>query len=387
MRIVLTGGGSGGHITPILAVATELKKIQPDIQVVFIGQKGDSLADVPAAHPAIDAVYTVRAGKFRRYHGEGWQQVLDLETQLKNARDAIWVLAGIWQSFWLLHRLRPAVIFTRGGFVSVPVAIGGKLNGIRYITHDSDSTPSLANRIISRWAVLHAVALPAELYPYPKNKTVVVGVPVSREYVHITSKLQQQYKNELGLDQDNQVLLVTGGGNGAVQLNNVIIRNATQLLRRFPHLAIVHIAGRAQENAVNIAYDQLTLGDARTRVIVKGFIMDLYRYSGAADVIVVRGGATSLAEFAMQAKACVVIPAKQLVWQAHHAQALYEHHAIEYLDEEDSEQEDALYKKIAMLLDDSKYRHGLGTALGQLAHPDAARQLAMLLLKQAHEGA
>lgn len=379
----MTAGGSGGHITPLLAVATELKKLRPDIQTVYIGQKGDKLGDVPAAHSAIDEVYTVRAGKFRRYHGEGWRQLLDLETQTKNIRDAIWVLVGIWQSYWLMRRLKPQVIFTRGGFVSVPVALAGKLNGVPYITHDSDSTPSLANRIIARWATLHAVSLPVDLYPYPRDKTVMVGVPVSDAFVPVTQKLQHTYRKELALDAYRQVVLVTGGGNGAAQLNRAVVHSAAALLARYPGLAIVHIAGRAQEEHVQQAYDDLHLGDARKRVIVKGFVTDLYRYSGAADIIVARGGATGIVEFAQQHKACIIIPAKQLVWQEHHAKVMEGLDAIIYLAEEESNQKGRLGLAIQELLDHPDVRHSLGEKLSTFARPDAAKHLAMVLLEQA----
>lgn len=380
---MLTGGGSGGHITPILAIATELKKIRPDVHVVYVGQKGDSLADVPAAHSAIDAVYAVRAGKFRRYHGEGWRQIFDLKTQCQNARDALWVLAGIWQSFWLMRKLRPQLIFTRGGFVSVPVALGGKLHGIPYITHDSDSTPSLANRVIARWASLHVVALPADLYPYPSAKTVVIGVPVKKEYEFVTQRLQHTYRQELGLGAYKQVLLITGGGNGAAQLNHVVAQNARELLRRYPALAIMHIAGRALEAATSKLYDDSLSTEERSRVFVKGLVNDLYRYSGAADIIIARGGATGLAEFAMQHKACIIVPAKQLVWQTHHAKVLHKKQAIRYISEDDSLQVGALSGAVDELLQDDDKRHELEAALGRFAHPDAAQELAMLLLKQA----
>ncbi|HVI60731.1 MAG TPA: glycosyltransferase, partial [Candidatus Saccharimonadales bacterium] len=97
--IVLTGGGSGGHITPLLAVAHELKRRQPAARLVYIGQKGDSFGDIPAADASIDEVFHIRAGKFRRYHGESfWRQLVDLPTMFKNARDFFYVLAGIRQS-------------------------------------------------------------------------------------------------------------------------------------------------------------------------------------------------------------------------------------------------------------------------------------------------
>src|SRR5258708_980642 len=104
MTIVLTGGGSGGHITPLLAVADELKRLKPDARLVYIGQKGDKLADIPAKHPSIDKAYYIRAGKFRRYHGEGWRQFFNLVTLFKNARDFVWLLVGWRQSRRLLKQ-------------------------------------------------------------------------------------------------------------------------------------------------------------------------------------------------------------------------------------------------------------------------------------------
>ena len=100
MKILVTGGGSGGHITPVLAVAHELKRLRPDVEITYVGQTGDVLGDVPEQNKSIDHVVTVRAGKFRRYHGAGLKQLLDVSTLYKNLRDAMWLLVGLWQSFW-----------------------------------------------------------------------------------------------------------------------------------------------------------------------------------------------------------------------------------------------------------------------------------------------
>ena len=377
----MTGGGTGGHITPVLAVASELKKLRPEARLIYVGQKGGVLLDLPAKHPAIDDVYAVRAGKFRRYKGEGWRQVFDIRTQVLNIRDAIWVLIGIWQSFWLMRRLRPSVIFTRGGYVSVPVALGGKLCGVPYITHDSDSTPSLANRLIARWAAKHAVALPAELYPYPRSKTITTGVPVAGEYQLVDTKLQHSYKQEIGLDAYERILCVTGGGNGAAGLNKAVRGVVPELLGHYHDLAVVHLTGRGHDAAVRASYDETLEAPERHRVVVKDFTKELYKYSGAADIIVTRAGASSLAEFAVQGKACVVVPALQLAWQTHHAAALAKHHAILVVDEP-TVGDNALGAAIRNLLDDAPERQRLGAALAALAQPDAAKQLAVLLLDQ-----
>jgi len=382
----MTAGGSGGHITPLLAVAHELKVLRPDAEILYIGQKGDQLADIPAADPSIDAVYAVSAGKLRRYADEGWKQWLNVRVQALNIRDLCRVLAGLWQSYWLLRRLKPDVIFTRGGFVSVPVALGGHLNGIPYITHDSDSVPSLANRLIARWAQAHAVALPAEIYPYPSEKTSVVGVPVSKQYVPATAKRRSQYRAELGIPDGAQLIFATGGGNGAQVLNDAMVANARYLLGTFPGLIIIHIAGRTLEAATNQAYDALELGSARKRVRVYGFVTGLAAYSGAADIVITRGGATTLAEFAIQGVACLIIPSRQLSWNIKNAQILAKHDAVLELTEDQVEQSERLGRTLGDLLTDGPRRLELARNLADYAHPHAAAELAALVLNIGGEG-
>lgn len=381
MKIVVTGGGSGGHITPILAVAHELRRINAVHEIVYIGQRGDKLADIPAADPNIDAVYTVSAGKLRRYSGEGWRQLLDLRTQALNIRDMFRVVAGTWQSYWLLRKLRPDVIFTRGGFVSVPVAVAGHVLKIPYITHDSDSTPSLANRLIARWAKVHAVALPAELYPYPAAKTEVVGVPISPAYVPVDELRRRSYRQELGIPEKGKVVLLTGGGNGARVLNQAMVANARYLLGTYPDLTLLHITGRDLESETQEAYQALGIGDAINRVKLAGFVTDMYRYSGAADVAVNRGGATNLAEFAAQGVACLIVPSKQLGWNVKNAAALAERGAVLQLSEDQIEQPERLGRTLGSLLEDEVARAALQQAISTLARPEAAADLAKLIVR------
>jgi UDP-N-acetylglucosamine--N-acetylmuramyl-(pentapeptide) pyrophosphoryl-undecaprenol N-acetylglucosamine transferase len=383
MTIVVTGGGSGGHITPILAVASELKRIRPDAHVVYIGQRGDKLTDIPKSHPDIDEVFAVSAGKFRRYAGEGAKQLLDIKTQRLNIRDGFRTLAGIWQSYRLMRQLQPTVIFSRGGFVSVPVALGGKLRGVPYITHDSDILPSLANRMIARWAAVHAVALPKELYPYPASKTVNVGIPLSRQYELVTPELKRRYRHELHIPAEAQVLFITGGGNGARQLNQVILDNAAALLKHHPQLIILHVSGRELEQSVSDAYNKLLRGEERGRVRVEGFVSDQYRYSGAADIVIARGGATTLAEFAIQGAVCIIIPSKQLIWNVKNSEALAKRGAVIELSEDASEQELRLAHVVSGLLQDSAKRDHLARIMHSLAHTDAAKDTAELIIKTA----
>ena len=384
IRIVVTGGGSGGHITPNLAVAHELKRREPEAEIIYIGQKGDKLIDVPAHDPSIDRVCTVRAGKLRRYYGEGLKQLLDLPTVFKNIRDVVWVLTGIWQSFWLLRQLKPDVIFVKGGFVGVPVGLAAAALRIPFVTHDSDALPGLANRIIARWAQLHAVALPKEIYHYPADKTVTVGVPIARQYTKPTSaKEQRAVRSQLGLPADARVLLVTGGGNGAARLNDWLLGCAPQLFARYSDLIIVHLAGRDKETVVRQAYHKILPPAEQGRAIIKGFVTNLYDYSAVANVVVARASGTTLAELAAQSKACVIVPNPQLTGghQTKNAQALAKRKAVRLVDEDTLRHDpQALMPALTELLDHPDKATRLGAKLHELALPDATERLAVLLL-------
>jgi UDP-N-acetylglucosamine--N-acetylmuramyl-(pentapeptide) pyrophosphoryl-undecaprenol N-acetylglucosamine transferase len=386
MTIVVTGGGSGGHITPILAVAAELKKQRPDSRIVYIGQRGDGLGDIPAHDPNIDAVFTVRAGKFRRYHGEGLRQLLDVATMFKNIRDAAYVLVGIWQSWRLIGTIKPAIVFSRGGFVSVPVALGAKLRHVPYVTHDSDPIPSLANRLIAPWASLHAVALPKELYPYPADKTITTGIPLRTDYKPVTPELSARYRRELDLPASAPLLFIIGGGLGSQRINQAVSEIVPHLLSEFSDLQIAHVVGRANEAATKADYQTKISAAEQGRVRIFGYLNDVYRYSGAANVIITRAGATNLAEFAVQGKACIVVPSPFLTGghQLKNAQFLSDNNAAVILDEAELQADpNRLAKLVSGLLRDPERQKQLAAQLAGFGQPAAAHHLAMLLLEQA----
>lgn len=384
LRIVVTGGGSGGHITPLLAVAESLKRLRPDCQVMYIGQKGDGLADIPAKHAAIDAAYSVRAGKFRRYHGEGLKQLLDVPTMARNGRDIGYVAAGIVQSMRLLRRLRPDIVFIKGGFVGVPVGLAAAKLGIPFVTHDSDALPGLANRIISRWAAVHAVGLPKEVYDYPASKTVTVGVPIAAHFRRYSAHERSTLLRRLNLPDEAQVLMVSGGGLGARRVNDAVVANASSLLQAYPHLHILHQAGRGLQSEVEAAYDKALSVQDRARVTAYGFVEAMYELAAVANVVVTRAGATNMAEFAAMAKACIVIPNPLLTGghQLKNAQAWQALEAAIVVDEPALLARPALLaEKLRNLLSDPASAERLAENLYKLAKPDAADQLAMVLLE------
>lgn len=380
----MTGGGSGGHVTPLTAVAAEIKALRPDAQIVFVGQRGDRFGDLVADDPHVSASHRILAGKFRRYHGEGLKQLLDVRTLLLNLRDMFYFLLGTLQSLALIRRIRPDVVFVKGGFVGVPVGLAAAFWRIPYVTHDSDAIPGLANRIIARWASLHAVALPAALYKsYPPSKTVTTGVPIASEYAHVTPSARRAFRKQLDLPEQGKVLLVTGGGQGARTINNAVTAEAAALLKAFPDLTIVHAAGQKLFAEVDAAYRALTTPE-RSRVLATPFARNLYRYSGAADVVLTRASATSIAELAAQGVATVVVPSPFLAGghQLRNAESLEDQHAVKVLQEHELRLTPTLLlDTVSELLSNDKERLELGKRLYALANPRAARDLAMLLLE------
>ncbi len=338
---------------------------------------------MPADDPNVDRQYVVRAGKFRRYHGEGWKQLLDVKTMYLNLRDAVFVLMGLWQSYWLLGKIRPDVVFTRGSFVSVPVCIAARLRGIPYITHDTDAIPGLANRIIAPWAALHVVALPKEVYAYPAAKTAALGVPIARHFTMLDTKHRNVLREQLQLGEAGRVLLVTGGGNGSRALNTAMVECMPELLERYPDLWVVHVAGRMEEAAVRQRYKQELVAADRRRVIIKGFTSNMYQYSGVADVVITRAGGTTMAELAAQGKACIVVPAAFLSGghQLKNAKVLADRKAVKLVDEAYlREDHHALMPALTELLDTPSKAEALGKKLAALAQPHAAHAIAMVLL-------
>ncbi len=252
-----------------------------------------------------------------------------------------------------------------------------------FITHDSDSVPGLANRLIAPWAKANAVGMPSEFYAYDKAKTYFTGIPVDSRFVPLNPVLVQEYRRQLHITDAEQVIFVTGGGLGATRLNQAVTVVAEEILSQFPKLYILHAVGRGNDVDAQKLYSYLPT-TLLERVIIKDFIPDLYMYSGAADIIITRASATALAEFAVQGKACVVVPNPLLTGghQLKNADYFIKQKAVLAVTE-DQLQEDgvALLPVLKGLLENPSKRFDLGLELGKLRQPQATNKIVELLLK------
>ena len=378
----MTGGGSGGHITPLMSLAHALRKAAPDCRIIYIGLKGEALENhLRDRYSLFDKAYTVPAGKFRRYHGESFlAHITDIRTLALNLRDFFRFIWGTGTAWRLLRRIKPDVVFSKGGFVAVPVGLAARLRKIPIVIHDSDAVPGLANQIIGRYAAVRAAGLPPENDSYNDGSKVFTGVPVDERIKPVTPVMQKAFKEELGLPADCLLLLVGGAGLGARDVNQKVVAAAPKLLERFDKLHIIHIAGDKHEAEVNAQY-QAGLGAWRDRITVLDFSQDFYKYAGAADLVITRAGATTIAELALQHKALILIPAPQLAGghQLKNAEILKQSRAAEVIDNNAAPEK--LLKAAETILSSGRRRRELGESLGKLAKADAADKLARLILQ------
>jgi len=301
----------------------------------------------------------------------------------RNVRDVGRTTKGYKQARKLLKDIKPDVVLVKGGFIGVPIGLAASSLKIPFLTHDSDSIPGLANRIISKWAKLHATGMPAELYEYEKSKTIYTGVPVSDSYEYVNKEKQTEYKKKLGVGDCKLIIGVIGGSQGGSQLNEDVLSLVGRLMNTYKDLGILHIVGPANEDQMKKAYKSELLADENRRVLVKGFVNDAYLYTGAADVVISRASATVTAELAIQGKAVVLVPG-QLAGdhQAKNAKALTGAGQARMAVYGDAE---GLYKEVSELLSNESERNSLAKKLNELAKPHAARELAELTLNLAEK--
>lgn len=298
VTIAFAGGGTGGHIYPGLAVAMQLIALFDEagstVRIVWIGSKNGMDSDIvskavfASGRHIVDKFYGIRAGKLRRYFS------------LRNAADVFMVALGFWDAIRGLKKERPALLFSKGGFVSVPPCAAAKLLGIKVFTHECDFTPGLATRLNCR--VADRVLLSYEetaryIKERYRSKTVVTGNPV-REVFYSAAK--SRGKAFLGItEKDKPIILFMGGSQGAKQINTLVEENMNYLLE---HFIVVHQTGenRGEESA--------------ERGQRKGYYPYQFIYSqmpdvaAAADIVVSRAGASSIWECAVLQKPMVLIP-------------------------------------------------------------------------------
>lgn len=277
-RIILTGGGTAGHVTPNIALLPKLQEMGFDIH--YIGSYNGIEKEL--IEPFGIPYHGISSGKLRRYFS------------LQNFTDPFRVLKGMREARKLIRDLKPDVIFSKGGFVSVPVVLAGKKCKVPVIIHESDMTPGLANKIAIPSATKVCCNFPETLEYLPKDKAVLSGSPIRQE---LLSGNKIAAMDLCGFSADKPIILVIGGSLGSVAVNNAVRAALPELLKSFQ---IVHLCGKGKvDESLNNTkgYKQFEY--------IKEELRDIFAMT---DIVISRAGANAICELLALRKPNLLIP-------------------------------------------------------------------------------
>ena len=277
-RILFTGGGTAGHVTPNIALIERLSG--QGWEIAYVGSR-DGIERTIMAEMDV-RYFAISTGKLRRYFS--WQNFID----------PVRIFAGFLQSLVICLRYRPDVVFSKGGFVAVPLVMAAWLCRIPVITHESDMTPGLANRLCYPFARRICVNFPQTTRYLPADKVVVTGSPVRDALLHGDARAGRR---ALGLTEDKPVLLVFGGSLGATSINRAVREALDALLARFQ---VVHIVGPGN---LDPAFD------GREGYVQREYLSrEFGDVLAAATLVVSRAGANTLYELLVTRKPHILVP-------------------------------------------------------------------------------
>lgn len=287
LTIAVVGGGTGGHVAPALAVAEALR--MAGHKVVFIGSATGPEKKIVGEHKL--PFYGIQAGKLRRYF------------DLQNIVDAFRVLIGLWQAYWLLRHLQPAALFSKGGYVAVPVIYAADFLTIPIVAHESDAVMGLANRLATAKARRICTGFPVNNYPVRLQRRLrFTGNPVRQIFRRrfAIPKLITKY----GLNPKLPIVLVTGGSQGSQSINQLIFDLLNEGLRE---LQIIHLTGVNHLEAAEAVRNQLPKPLQKRYLIFDHVGESMAELLAMATIVISRAGG-AISELATMGKAVILIP-------------------------------------------------------------------------------
>ncbi|MBO0992942.1 undecaprenyldiphospho-muramoylpentapeptide beta-N-acetylglucosaminyltransferase [Bacillus sp. SD088] len=275
--IVFTGGGSAGHVTPNIAI---MKELDQDWDISYIGSKKGIEKEL--IQKLNIPYFGIESGKLRRYF------------DLQNVKDIFHVLKGYFEAKKILKNIKPQLVFSKGGFVSVPVILAAKTLKIPVLIHESDITPGLANKISQRFATKIFTSFEEAKKFFPEHKTTVIGSPIRKE---ILSGSAARGRAFLGFHSPLPILTIMGGSLGAKKINEIIRTSLPELTSKYQ---IVHLCGKGNKDG-----QYSNVSGYRQYEYVHDELSDIL---AASDTVITRGGSNAIFEFLALNIPMLIIP-------------------------------------------------------------------------------
>lgn len=349
-RIIISGGGTGGHIFPAIAIANALKKLDPATKILFVGAKGRmEMERVPAAGYEIVGLDI---------------QGIQRKSILKNLMLPFKLIGSILKSMRIIRDFRPDAAVGVGGYASGPLLYAASLKNVPYLIQEQNSFAGVTNKRLGKKAKKICVAFDGMDQFFPADRIVKTGNPVRRESVDINGKREEAFK-EFKLSPDKKTILVIGGSLGARTLNNSIIAQLQKI--EDAGVQLIWQTGRYYYDDVK----QQTNNGNSENIRVLEFLNRMDLAYAAADVIVSRAGAGTIAELCVVGKPVILVPSPNVAedHQTKNAKALLQDEACEYV--ADRKAVNDLVDAALVLLNDEKKKKILSENISKLALPDA----------------
>lgn len=359
-KIIISGGGTGGHIFPAIAIANALKKIDPAIEILFVGAIGRmEMEKVPAAGYKIIGLDI---------------QGIQRQSIWKNVMFPIKLIKSVREASFIIRDFKPDAVVGVGGYASGPILYAAELKNIPYLIQEQNSYAGITNKWLGKHAKKICVAFDGMDKFFPADKLIKTGNPIRRDSVNIAGKHMQALEL-FKLSAFKETVLVIGGSLGARTLNNSIVAGLDKLLAA--DVQVIWQTGKVYYKGIIEKLGE----DYRPNIQIREFLSRMDLAYAAADVIISRAGAGTIAELCMVKKPVILVPSPNVAedHQTKNALALVEDNAAAFIADRDAEAK--LVDKVLELLKDKSAQKVLGHNIGKLAMPDADEVIAKEVMR------
>ena len=290
MKVLITGGGTGGHIYPAIAIANKMKNEIKNIDILYVGTK-----------KGMESLIVPNTGyKFEAIRVRGFKRSLSMDT-FRSFKD---LTLGLTDAIRIIKSFKPDLIIGTGGFVCGPLVFIGSLFRIKTVIHEQNVIPGVTNKILSKFVDRILISFEESKGYFKKSdKIIISGNPVREDFKHLNKK---KYREDLGIDGEKLVVLAFGGSRGAEKINEAMIDVMTYYNGN-SDIQIIHVTGESHYN--NIMWRlKNSITHLFSNIVVKPYIHDMAKYMGACDLVICRSGAITLAEITTIGLPSILIP-------------------------------------------------------------------------------
>ena len=350
INVILSGGGTGGHIYPAVSIANELKGKYPEANFLFVGAKDRmEMEKVPQAGYEIKGL---------------WISGIQRSLSLKNLVFPLKLISSLWNAYKIIEKFKPTIVIGTGGFASGPTLFMANRKGVKTVIQEQNSYPGITNRLLSKKADKICVAYDGLERFFPSEKIIKTGNPVRQDLLKVEGKREEAQKY-FNLNLDKKTLVIIGGSLGARAVNNLIEKHIHWLVKN--KVQVIWQTGK-------LYYDEFKKYDELEGVQTYAFLNKMELAYAAGDILISRAGASSISELCIVGKPVIFIPSPNVAedHQTKNALAVVNKNAALLLKESELEM---FQKMLSELLSDQKLQQTLSTNIKKLALPNATKDI------------